>query len=234
MTDNNLQSAIASALQQNFYKELRPSRGVFQADVYLVNVDDQLAVVKDFSRRPWWSRVLVCRGLIKREVSVLTHFADSGFVPQYYGLISGPSGRDMFAMEFLDGEHPGVENRGRWPQAYAQTQQFLAMFHQAGYAHNDFRRANILVQPDGEMRFFDFASAMRKPQSLKWLLFLKSWLVNYLQGADRASLLKMKPDLAGEPLTEAEIHSLRKPWLVRVLRYIWANGINKPILRRFK
>ncbi|UTW44284.1 hypothetical protein KFE80_07685 [bacterium SCSIO 12696] len=230
MTDNNLQSAIASALQQNFYKELRPSRGVFQADVYLVNVDDQLAVVKDFSQRPWWSRVLVCRGLIKREVSVLASFADSDFVPQYYG----PIGRDMFAMEFLDGEHPGKENRGRWPQAYSQTQQFLALFHEAGYAHNDFRRANILVQPGGEMRFFDFASAIRKPQSLKWLLFVKTWLVNYLQRTDRASLLKMKPDLAGEPLTDNEIRSLRKPWFVRVLRYIWSNGINKPILRRFK
>ncbi|MGS2722751.1 hypothetical protein ACVBEJ_03335 [Porticoccus sp. GXU_MW_L64] len=230
MTDNSLQHAIASALQQSFYKELRPSRGLFQADVYLVNVDDQLVVVKDFSRRPWWSRVLVCRGLIKREVGVLSHFNDSGFVPQYYGAI----GRDMFAMEFLDGEHPGKENRGRWPKAYAQTRQFLALFHKAGYAHNDFRRANILVQPGGDMRFFDFASAMRKPQSLTWLLFPKSWLVNYLQRTDRASLLKMKPDLVGEPLTESEIRSLRKPWLVRALRYIWSNGINKPILRRLK
>ena len=230
MTDTNLQNAIAAALQKNFYKELRPSRGVFQADVYLVNVDEQLVVVKDFSRRPWWSRVLVCRGLIKREVNVLKSFSDSGFVPSYYG----PIGRDMFAMEFLDGEHPGVENRGRWPQAYQQTQQFLTLFHNAGYAHNDFRRANILVQAGGEMRFFDFASAMRKPQSLKWLLFPWGWMVSYLQRTDRASLLKMKPDLAGEALTEAEIHSLRKPWLVRVLRYIWSNGINKPILRRFK
>ncbi|MCV6605029.1 MAG: hypothetical protein OIF34_06970 [Porticoccaceae bacterium] len=230
MTDSNLQSAIANALKHGYYKELRPSRGVFQADVYLVNVDDQLVVVKDFSRRPWWSRTLVCRGLIKREVSVLRSFADSGFVPQYYGAISP----DMFAMEFLEGEHPGRENRGRWPQAYAQTQRFLTLFHEAGYAHNDFRRANILVQPGGEMRFFDFASAMRKPQSFKWLLFLRSWLVNYLQSTDRVSLLKMKPDLGGEPLTEAETRSLRKPWLVRVIRYIWSNGINKPILRRFK
>lgn len=225
-----LQTAISAALKGDCYKELRPSRGVFQADVYLLNADGVQVVVKDFSCRPWWSRVLVCRLLIKREVSVLTRFASSGFVPRYYGRIN----RDQFAMEFLDGEHPGSENRGRWPNAYQQAEQFLALFHQAGYSHNDFRRANILVQPGGEMRFFDFASAMRKPQALKWLLFPWSWLVSYLQRTDRASLLKMKPDLAGEPLTASEQHSLRKPLFVRIIRYIWSNGINKPILRRFK
>ena len=231
MSQDTLISAIREAIQHRHYKELRPSHGVFQADVYLLNVDGEQMVVKDFSRRPWLSRVLVCRQLIGREVNVLTRFSDSGFVPQYYG----PVTPDIFAMEYLEGEHPGKENAGQWPDAYALASKHLDLFHRNGYVHNDFRRSNVLIQPDGSVRFFDFASAIRKPQRCRWLLFPWLWLLNIMQSADVTSLLKMKPDFTGQPLSAQERKQLKKkPLWIRALRYAWSNWINRPILRRFK
>ena len=232
MSQDTFISAIIQALRNNSqYRELRPSRGVFQADVYLLNIDDQYVVVKDFSRRFWWSRAWVCRLLIKREINVLQQFGSSGFVPRFYGRVSA----DIFAMEFLEGEHPGKENAGQWPDSYASAKEFLELFHREGYVHNDFRRSNVLVQPDGTVKFFDFASAIRKPRRCQKLLFPWVWLLGIMQTADTTSLLKMKPDFTGEPLTREERGQLKKkPAWIRAIRYIWSNGINKPILRRFK
>lgn len=230
MSQDHLLSAIKEALREHRYKTLRPSRGVFQADVCLLNIDGQYVVVKDFSDRPWLSRVLVCRSLVKREVKVLEAFGASGFLPQCFGRISD----DIFAMEFLEGEHPGRSNRGKWPQAYQQAREFLELFHSKGYCHNDFRRNNVLIQPDGSVRFFDFAAAIRKPRRFQKLLFVWMWLLGVMQRADMTSLLKMKFDLSGEPLTAQERRLLKKPKWVRALQRLWTNGVNKPILRRFK
>ena len=230
MNRDSLTDTITSALHNGHCKELRPSRGLFQADVYLLDIEGQYVVVKDFSGRPWLSRLLVCRHLIKRETSVLARFGESGFVPQFYGRITD----DVFAMEFLEGEHPGGKNRGQWPDAFSQAGAFLEMFHNEGYVHNDFRRTNVLIQPDGSVRFFDFASAIRKPRRCRWLLLPWCWLLNVMQRSDTASLLKMKPDFTGQPLSAAERRQLKKPKWVRGIQYFWSNCINKPILRRFK
>lgn len=222
--------SISDAVVSCQRKELRPSRGIFQADVYLLNIGDQSVVVKDFSRRPWWSRVFVCRYLIGREIKVLTHFDPSGFVPQFYGRISS----DIFAMEFLEGEHPGVANAGKWSGSYEQAKAFLSMFHREGYVHNDFRRNNVLIQPDGSVRFIDFAAAMMKPERCHWWLLPWCRLLNVMKRADITNLRKMKPGFTGERLSDAERNKLKKPMWVRLIQYAWSNGINKPILRRFK
>ena len=162
---------------------------------------------------------------------MLACFGDSGYVPRLYGRISA----DVFAMEFMEGEHPGPDNAGQWPGAYGQAGEFLARFHGAGYVHNDFRRSNVLVQPDGSVKFFDFAAAIRKPRRCRWLLFPWVWLLGIMQTADDASLLKMKPDFTGKPLTDEERCQIKKkPAWIRAIRYVWSNWINKPILRRFK
>ena len=53
-----LLNAIREAVRECHYKELRPSRGILQADVYLLNIEGQYVVVKDFSGRPWFSCLL--------------------------------------------------------------------------------------------------------------------------------------------------------------------------------
>ena len=172
----------------------------------------------------------MCRRLIKREIRVLTRFGASGFVPQFYGRITS----DIFAMEFLEGEHPGVGEVSQSGDSFLQAKAFLEMFHNEGYAHNDFRRNNVLIQADGSVRFFDFAAAIRKPSSCRWLLFPWCKLISVMQRADTTSLLKMKPDFTGEPLSAAERRQLKKPKWIRAIQYVWSNGVNKPILRRFK
>lgn len=231
MSDQSTTEWILAALNNQQFTVLRPSRGGFQSDVYLVKAGDKRAVVKDFSRRPWVSRVLVCRMLIKREMAILERFADSGFVPGLLGRVTP----DVLAMEFLrDAVHPSADTRGKFPDAYSRVAQHLAEFHDAGYAHNDFRRNNVMMLSDGTPYLIDFASATRKPQRLQWLLFPWVWLIEFMQRADRASLLKMRRDFTGEKLTSEELKSIRKPKLLRIAQKVWSKGINEPILRRFK
>lgn len=230
MNQDSLLAAIKEAVKAQRFWVLRPSRGVFQSDVYFLDLDGRLVVVKDFGQRPLWSRWLVCRFLIRREILVLKEFAESGYVPRFYGRVSP----DMFAMEFIQGEHPNPRNRNHSPAVFAQVEQFLSLFHGAGYAHNDFRRANILIQHDGTVRFFDFAAALRKPRRCHWLAFPWCKLLDVMQKADRTNLMKMKPDITGEPHSAKERRALKKPRVVRALQFIWSNGVNKPILRRLK
>ncbi len=230
MPSNIPKERISAALRQGEFITLRPSRGMAQSDVYLVTVDDHKIVVKDFNERHPIARTLMCRTLIKREIGVLDALADTHLVPATYGYLDNYS----FAMEFLDGVSPDRENAGQWPAAFAQTQAFLEIFHDRGFSHNDFRRDNILILDNGGARFFDFASAIRKPQRIKWLFFPKTLLVVYLQRLDRIGLIKMKADLTGEDLSAKEQQQGQKPWLVRVLRDFWKKYINNPILRRFK
>ncbi len=230
MSHNYLANAIRDALEKQHFQVLRPARGVFQSDVYRLDIDDHSIVVKDFSRRPWWSRLLVCRFLIRREVLVLREFAETGYVPRFYGWVSP----DIFAMEFIEGEHPGAHNKAVGSRAFLEIERFLAMFHAAGFAHNDLRRDNVLILGDGSVRFFDFAAALRAPRSRSWLLYPWRKLLAVMQKADQTSLIKMKPDITGNPLNASESRLLKKPVVVRVLQYIWSYGVNKPILRRFK
>ena len=138
---------------------------------------------------------------------MLEAFGASGYVPKFYGRVSP----DIFAMEFLEGEHPSGRSHGKQSDSFAQAESFLKLFHQQGYAHNDFRRNNILIQQDGSVYFFDFAAAIRKPQSCRWLLFPWCWLLSIMQRADSASLLKIKPDFTGKPLTALERSKLENP-----------------------
>jgi len=222
--------AIAEELQQDRGQLLRPSRGVAQSDVYLVDIDGQKAIIKDFSSRPFLSRHLPCRLIIQRELSVLHDLRDTGRVPKVYGQLSPFS----FALEYLEGESPGRHNAGQWPDAFQKTADFLDDMHNRGFAHNDFRRDNMMVMADGEVCFFDFAAALRKPQKYRLLFFPLTLLVNFMQWMDQIGLLKMKPDLTGQPLTADEKKRSEKPLIVRGLRDFWKHYINKPLLHRLK
>jgi|GEM_PF-6507527 len=222
--------AIKEELQQHRGQLLRPSRGVAQSDVYLVEVDGQKAIIKDFSSCPFLSRHLVCRVIIRHELRVLRALKDTGQVPEVYGQLSPFS----FALEHFEGVSPNHNNAGQWPEAFQKAADFLNAVHDRGFAHNDFRRDNMLITANGDVRFFDFAAALRKPQKYRWLLFPITLLVNFMQHLDQIGLLKMKPDLTGQPLTADEKKRGEKPLIVRSLRDFWKRYINNPILRRLK
>jgi len=222
--------AIKEELQQHRGQLLRPSRGVAQSDVYLVEVDGQKAIVKDFSTRPFLSRHLVCRLIIQRELSVLQALSDTGLVPEVYGQLSPFS----FALQHLEGVSPDRSNAGQWPEAFQKASDFLNEIHARGFAHNDFRRDNMMIMTDGAVHFFDFAAALRKPQKYRWLLFPITLMVYFMQSLDQIGLLKMKPDLTGQPLTAEEKKRGTKPLIVRGLRDFWKRYINNPLLRRLK
>ena len=240
MYQSKLIDGIKLAIKDGRQQLLRPSRGIAQSDVYLVEVEDtsgsepasesRKVIIKDFNRRHTLAKWLFCRSIVNREIKVLEALADTGQVPLVYAQLD----RFSFALEFIDGVSPGQSNRGRWPESYPQTANFLAEMHARGYAHNDFRRDNIMILKDGSVRFFDFASALRKPQKNTFLLCPLTALVNFMQSTDRAGLLKIKPDLTGQPLTEAEQKLRKKPLLVRILRDFWKHYINNPILHRLK
>ena len=222
--------AIKEELLQQRGQLIRPSRGMAQSDVYLVEVDGQKAIVKDFSKRRFLSRHLVCRLIVQRELSVLRALSDTGLVPEIYGQLNPFS----LVLEHLDGVSPGRHNAGQWPDAFQKTADFLNDMHARGFAHNDFRRDNLMVMADGSVHFFDFAAALRKPQRFRLLLFPITLLVNLMQRLDQIGLLKMKPDLTGQPLSEAEKKLAEKPFIVRSLRDLWKHCINQPLLRRLK
>jgi RIO-like serine/threonine protein kinase len=230
MSDKAVLKKIGCKLSERGCTVIRPSRGAFQADVVRINTEESAWVVKDFAARSWLARKFVCRFLIRREISLLSILADTGLVPKCLGVVA----KDALVMEYLEGVSPRKRSGEELANAYLVTASFLQTLHTRGYAHNDFRRSNILIQPDGGVRFIDFASCLSRCERYHWLTFGWNRLINFMQRADNASLIKMKKDFTDQPLTADEQKKMRKSTVVRALKVVWKKGINEPILRRLK
>jgi len=118
----------------------------FKADVMVVDVGDGEMVVKDFSGRAWWRR-LIGRLEVSRECRAYAYLGPMPWFPAFLGCVD----KDALAVEKIDGvalarAADSEENRDRY---LAQLRSAMERLGDLGFLHLDARsNKNVLLRPD--------------------------------------------------------------------------------------
>ncbi len=184
---------------------IQAGRG-WQPDVYLVTVNGQRAVLKDYSRRGPLAR-WVGAFLLRREHAAYRRLNGVAGVPKTFGL----HGRYGLLIEFIEGHIVSeyVETNTLPPIYFAQLREVIDNMHAAGVTHGDLkRRKNLMITPDHQPYLIDFAAAWWRGG--KWNV-LRNWLFRQMCQIDRNALAKLKRRHAPELLTDEERAALENP-----------------------
>ena len=165
-----------------------------QADVLLVQMDGQLAAVKDYQNRGAWYRATFGRFLTGREVKALRAADGLPGVPRFFGRLD----RWACVMEYIPGPtcHE-LEQGALEPGFFDDLAEVAAGLRTRGLIHNDLKHdTNIIVGPGGRPWTVDFAGSLH--QGPRWNLFCR-WLYSLYEPDDRKAVVKLKarhrPDL---------------------------------------
>jgi len=184
-------------------RELLHSGSWTKADIFLFAVPGSPIVVKDFSRKVAFIRLLG-RLQIARECRAYEAIQGLDGVPRWLGRVDAHA----LALERLDGsllqQHRKTERRHG---LLAEMRTILDAIHERGVIHNDLRgKDNAFVRSDGRLVLLDFAGAFRFQPGSFWHRLLFERLVR----VDEAAYLKWKTILAPEDLTPEEARFLRR------------------------
>ncbi|MGC8740079.1 MAG: RIO1 family regulatory kinase/ATPase [Candidatus Sumerlaeaceae bacterium] len=202
-----------SMLESAIVKELKRGHTALSPDVWLVRINNELAVWKDYGRRGALGRAWG-RYVIHRETRALEILSDVEGVPHLLGRV----GTTGLVMSFCSGTI--VPRRGirqfLQPEFFDRASTLLHEIHRCGVAHADIRRKNILVRPDGSPALIDFQTAVLRGES-----WWRSWLFAFFCRVDEWNLLRIKAKSFPHFLTEEEQRKLACPpfWL-RVGRFL--------------
>jgi tRNA A-37 threonylcarbamoyl transferase component Bud32 len=205
---------------------LRGSTSFATGEVYRWNYQGRDWLVKTFAHNGWLSRHLLGKFCMRNEWRILTTLRDHGVTaaPEPLAFL----GNYTIVMEYLHGHElessKYYRRTGETPPSrefYLSLKEILASLHQKGFAHGDFRRANILVSEDGKTpRIIDWATCMVN-RGAKKLLF------HAFQDSDRFSLAKILLDADESLLTPEEQKSIRPSWFLRAGRFLRQNVYRK-------
>ncbi len=199
---------------------LKRGERLLEPDVYVTCMDDQPAVVKDYSRYRWTPLSLLARWLVRREANVLHRLKGWRHAPAVLGTLGGL----VLGLEFVPGQPLGSTGAEVGEDIFRQLRSAVAQLHAVGILHNDLHGANVMVGA-GSLVLIDYTSALRLP---RWMLRFP--VLRQLRRSDLANAVKIQARL-GTPLTghgrwDA---TLAEPgWVTRV-RDGW-----KRFYRRFK
>jgi len=133
----------------------------FKADVFVIELVGKPIVVKDFSPRAWWRR-LIGRLEVHRECRAYAYLGSMPFIPRFFGRIDG----NALAVEKIEGialaRAPDIAvNRKNY---LAQIRSALNRLAELGFLHLDARNnKNLLLSPDGRVIFIDLAGSLWVP-----------------------------------------------------------------------
>jgi hypothetical protein len=189
---------------------IRPAGGL-KAELALVDLPGGRVAVKDYARRPWWTRV-AGRWLIANEYRAYRHLTGVEGVPSLIGRID-PWG---LAIEWIDGEllATAPDRLERGVTYVGRLRTVMDGIHATGLAHLDLRsNKNVLLARDGRIVVLDFGTAIRlRPGG-----WAHRVLFEFLRLQDRSGYLKWKRTLEAGPLTEEELGWLKRHSRVRPL-----------------
>lgn len=188
-------------------------------------VDGTRYLVKTFARKGWLSRFLFGRLTIGNEWRMLTELCRRGIscAPAPVAKI----GRYTIVMEYIEGEQ--LESPAHYRRLsqtpphrnfFVTLKSVLHELHSAGFAHGDFRRANILVQRDGTPRVIDWATGVL---ATDWCHLLHRQFLR----SDDLSLVKLLPGYYDDLVTEEEIQNTKPGPLLRLGRFLRQNIYRK-------
>ncbi|KRG71919.1 kinase [Pseudoxanthomonas dokdonensis] len=198
---------------------LKRGERLLEPDVYVTCLDDQPAVVKDYSRYRWTPLSLVARWLVRREASVLRRLAGWRHAPALLGTLGGL----VLGIELVPGQPLGSAGMEVGEEIFRQLRAAVAHLHAVGILHNDLHGANVMVGA-GSLVLIDYTSAIRVP---RWMRRLP--IVRQLRRSDLANTLKMQSRAAGQAMPMRWHATLSEPAWVSGARAGW-----KRFYRRFK
>jgi serine/threonine protein kinase len=178
---------------------------VTKADLWVTTLPDgTAAVVKDFSKKPFWIRPWG-RLQIAREIAFLRRLAGIEGIPRLLGRLDA----DGLVTEFIPGKALFL-CRKRVPREHyvRQLREILAAVHAHGIVHNDLRgRENVHVADlSDRVYLLDWAGAVRLPPgSIRHRLLFDRW-----KSVDEAAVLKWKMILIPEELSNEERRFLQR------------------------
>jgi predicted Ser/Thr protein kinase len=156
-------------------------------DVFLVEHAGARFVVKDFAPRGALVRACLGPWLLGREIRAYRVLAGHPAVPRLLGRID----RLAFAVEYRPGRRLSRRLVGRVPPGFVEALAgAVRAMHARGVVHLDLRhRSNVLLGEDGAPVLIDFASALRFPPGVRWLVPVFAWV-------DRRAVAKWRARLA--------------------------------------
>lgn len=212
-----LQSLSLEELRRHAVTAFRHAGGS-RADVLLVRVGDEQAVLKDYHGADPWFRRLLGPMSIRREAHALRRLDGTPGVPRLIRRVD----RYSLLIEYIPGRSAREVPAGGFTPAFFEAfYRLIDRLHEAGVAHCDLRSTgNILVGEDGRPAVVDLTAHFK--QGRRWNP-LTRWMFRRFCDADRVAVARLKKTHAPALLTETESAALardRKTPLERFARLI--------------
>ena len=192
-----------SSLSDHVIEALRQEKP-WKADILLVEVNGQRAVVKDYARRGWLYRLY---GIWStwREAYFYQKLAGLPGVPAYYGKLD----RYALVIDYIPGKNASKYRPGELPhRLFDQLRMILDRVHERGVVLCDMRNdKNILVSEKFEPYIIDYGAAIEKKNGWNPI---RRWLFSMFLKDDLLGLAKLKKNLAPELLSDKERQELEK------------------------
>jgi hypothetical protein len=194
-------------------REFLTNGAPFKADVMVVDLGEGPMVVKDFSGRSWWRR-LIGRLEIDHECRAYEYLGPTPCFPTFIGRID----RDALAIEKVDGISLRLaDDIDTWRDRYlGQMRSAMERLTERGFLHLDARAyRNVLRRPDGRVVFIDLAGSLWIPPGRLGHRLLRRFTALYYE----ANLIKWETMLApggdprkGQPKPPRYVHGIGDLW----------------------
>ncbi len=191
-----------------------------QADVYVVEIDDNPVVVKDYSKKGkltrWYGAYTLWRE--RRNYEFLQQF---DFVPRLFGAIDCFA----FAMEYVDGPTVAeLEGQSEFCFLPRRLDEVVQTLHRHRFFHLDLRKRGNVMSRNGDVILIDFASSVRfsRFNPLYWLM---RPLFRYV---DISAVIKWRSFICPDSLSDADKRFLRRFEWVRMLWFLNKPRLPKP------
>lgn len=201
----------------NIQKILQVAHSPLKSNVYLVDFDGELLVVKDYSKSSLLLRETFCRTMMKREIRTLKKLAGIRGIPEFYGEL-GPY---AYKMQYIEGTPPSKETLGTVEGLMAQLQTIIENMHAAGVTHNDTRTDNLIYSNNGQLYLIDFGAVFYRPLKSGILALPAHRLFNYLTNTDRSKVARLKEQYRPDELSDDDKRLIKKTTVARKTTKLW-------------
>ena len=202
-------------------KVLQKAHSSLKSNVYLAAVDDELVVVKDYSKSTLLLRETLCLLMRKREIRTLNKLSDIRGIPAFCGEL-GPY---AYKIEYIEGTSPSRETLGTNSGLLRQLQSIIERMHQAGVTHNDTRTNNLIYATSGQLYLIDFGAVFYRPQGTGLLSRPGLWLFNYLTRTDHSKVARLKEKYCPEELSPEDLKLIKKTRFARKITKFWKKRV---------
>lgn len=203
MTD--WQSIDLDVLRQHATATHRQAHGS-RPDVLQIRIDENEAVLKDYTHSDTWFRRLLAPLLVMREVRSLKQLDGVDGVPRLYHVYN----RYAFLVESVNGVAASQLQKNTLDNDFFERMyKVLDDIHEKGVTHCDLRSAgNTIITPDHQPWLVDFVASIH--QSSRWNIFGR-WIFDQFVDADYGAVLKLKKRLAPDLLTSEDLDKIEHP-----------------------